>query len=898
MHRKKISAPPYVFCAMLESSELFDFRFIFYVSGKIEIIMKQKRKKIILSLLLILIAVLAIYNKKNFLEEREYYNINMFEESYDLLSSENVNADGDIEVRQEFIARQKELNKVCIRFKIDSLVSLKGRLAVSIVDEEEQVIASTSVALSHLTQTETSGWTQFTLTTDQLEKGNTYTLVLKTRDASGEGQCSLYLSRNRLFLFKDLTLGGEADSRRIEATFKYNTYCEADLIKMLLLIIVTLLLLFFSETGRGKKAFKKLFSRHSAKKKNCLKASGTKDYNRLAARILFFLSPLAAYYMMQSFSGYDIPNFTEQVFTSPVGIINLLLYGGLLMICYMFTNRTKYAVTILMVVTYVAGLINYYVWEFRGCPIMATDLASIKTAANVADGYDYSMGLGATWATVLLACYLALTLALRSYKGMALKRRICVCIASVMFVLGTWGIFFHTDLMKRLDITVSVWMPERNYAANGSTLSFLLSWTYYVVEKPAGYSADRAVELAEGYESDTAILDNNGGDCDNSGNDGSDASSVDTSSPNIICIMNESFSDLGVDADLETNEDYMPFIHNLEENTVKGSLYVSVLGGNTANTEFEFLTGNSLAFFPTRSVPYNSYVKTQTGSLTWTLKSLGYSGLHAIHPYYSDGWNREVVYPLLGFSDFLDRDDFSNPTRVREFISDEADFNKLIEKYEEAKATSDAPFYEFSVTMQNHGGYSGIHGLVDEEIQVTNMEVDDQVTQYLNLIKESDTAFENLIHYFEKVDEPTIVVMFGDHQPGFTDSVYDSLLGAKTSSLGIEDTAKMYQTTYVIWANYDIEEAQLDMSANYLSSYLLKLAGQPLTGYNKYLLDMMEEIPVVSAICYIGDDGVIHAIDEESKYSDKLKEYQTIQYNNMFDTDNRIPDFFYLKDPS
>ena len=234
---------------------------------------------------------------------------------------------------------------------------------------------------------------------------------------------------------------------------------------------------------------------------------------------------------------------------------------------------------------------------------------------------------------------------------------------------------------------------------------------------------------------------------------------------------------------------------------------------------------------------------------------------------------------------------------MREFISDETDFNRLISEYEEQRKTNSDPFYEFTVTMQNHGGYAGTHGLVNEKLQVTTpANVNDQVTQYLNLIRLSDEAFENLTKYFEKIDEPTVIVMFGDHQPGFTDSVYDELMGQSTTTLDIEDTSKMYQVPYVIWANYDIEEENLDMSANYLSSYLLNLTGSKMTGYNKYLLNLMKKVPVLSAICYIGDDGVVHASGEESEYSDLIKDYQIVQYNNMFDTDNRIPDFFFLKE--
>lgn len=662
------------------------------------------------------------------------------------------------------------------------------------------------------------------------------------------------------------------------ATFKYNTYCLGDMVAMILLLGLA---------GIFVLNWYNLSFRHKMRSlsENIPPLPGRLSHKRLSpgsltcllSRGLFILTPLVSYFIMQRFSSYNLEDFIDQL-TYLQGPINLFLYTLVLLIFYLISNCTKYASVLTVLTTYLLGLANYFVWNFRGSPIVAADFASIGTAKNVANQYSYSLGFDAVWATVLAVTYICLLMTVGTYRGLKIKKRILLLATTALLTSGTYAVFFHTSLMKDLDITVSVWMPERDYAQNGSALSYLLTWTYYVVEKPSGYSVEAVEELTKDYQSDK-------------GSDDSEATK-----PNIIAIMNESFSDLAVDADIETTEDYMPFIHNLTENTVKGHLYVSVLGGNTANTEFEFLTGNSISFFPARSIPYNSYLKTRTGSLTWTLRDQGYSGNIAIHPYYSDGWNRPTVYPLLGFTDFISQDDFSNNTYVREFISDETDFNRLISEYEKQRQENKDPFYEFTVTMQNHGGYLGTHGLVDESIQVTKPEnANDQITQYLNLIKLSDTALENLINYFSKVKEPTLIVMFGDHQPGFTDSVYDELMGQSTTSLNTEDTAKMYQVPYVIWANYDIEEETLDMSANYLSSYLLKLSGNKMTGYNKYLLDLMKKVPIISAICYQGDDGVLHANGEESQYTELIRQYQMIQYNNIFDTDNRVDNFFFLK---
>lgn len=165
----------------------------------------------------------------------------------------------------------------------------------------------------------------------------------------------------------------------------------------------------------------------------------------------------------------------------------------------------------------------------------------------------------------------------------------------------------------------------------------------------------------------------------------------------------------------------------------------------------------------------------------------------------------------------------------------------------------------------------------------------------MNLAKISDDAFKELVEYFKEIDDPTIIVMFGDHQPPLPNTFYSNQFGKDVEELSTEEKADWYSTPYVIWANYDIEEKELDMSANYLSSYVMKIAGNKLTGYNKFLLELQNEFPVISAVCYKDKDGNIYSIDEKAEDNDLLTSYQMLQYNQMFDTDNRVDSFFFLK---
>lgn len=99
-------------------------------------------------------------------------------------------------------------------------------------------------------------------------------------------------------------------------------------------------------------------------------------------------------------------------------------------------------------------------------------------------------------------------------------------------------------------------------------------------------------------------------------------------------------------------------------------------------------------------------------------------------------------------------------------------------------------------------------------------------------------AFEYLLGYFSQVEEPTLILLFGDHQPQVATNFYTDVLGTAP------DTAlaqKKQMVPFVLWANYDIPEAQgVELSLNYLSALLMDTANLPMTGYQKYLARLWE----------------------------------------------------------
>lgn len=563
-------------------------------------------------------------------------------------------------------------------------------------------------------------------------------------------------------------------------------------------------------------------------------------------------------------------------------ILNVALYMVVFFFFYVVTASIRKSVIAMTVFTVLFAMANIYLLRFRQIPLIATDFLVVRTALNVAGDFSYTPN----GYIIVLICVLIAVIVLsgKLVENKELRRKIPFRIIIACIYLVFAGFMYHltmqTDYLNNKHIKFNTFRPVKSYATNGGLLTFTKSIKLCMIDKPEEYSKKTVDEIARDYPSDSV------------------KNVEDNTQPNVIVIMDEAFADLQSVGNFETNEEVMPFYNNMKENTVKGFTYVSVFGGQTANTEYEFLTGDSKAFLPEGSTPYQLYIKEYMPSLTGNLALDGYQGLLALHPFYATGYNRKSVYEKFGFNEFITMDQFHNPDFVRGFISDEADFDRVISEYEKCKAESDAPFYMFNVTMQNHSSYDKDFANLPKTIKITtegksNVEAE----RYLNLIHLSDKAIEKLINYFENCGEPTVVVLFGDHEPGLSDSFYSKIIGKDLNKMTNQESMELYKTPFFIWANFDIEEEYIDkISINYLQSLMLDKVGLEKTGYNKFLLDMYKEIPVITGNGYFGKDGNYYSLkDTNSPYYDYVKKYNMIEYNHLFDAKNRNSFFEYTK---
>lgn len=625
-------------------------------------------------------------------------------------------------------------------------------------------------------------------------------------------------------------------------------------------------------------------------------------FNKIWHMVFMLLMPFVTITMTECLNDVFIYDMTYLGFFG-----NYMLVVILYFLFFALTGSFRVAYLTVNPVLFGLAVAHSYIMDFRGTPFLPMDFLSIKTAAGVANTYNYTPTY-----KVLTASLIFIFIIIIGIKTKTPKYNLPVKIISRAFT-GTFAavlliLFYFTSFFADMGVKPDFWNQTRGYHNYGFAFNFFCNTKYMYMSEPNNYNPSEIKDYVN------SVVDTS--------SDNADSNVEDYDKPNIICIMNESLSDLGVLGNLTTNEDYMPFIRSLTENTVKGNLYVPVIGAGTSNTEFEFLTGHTTAFLPSGSNAYMLYIKNPLASLVSTLEAQNYSS-YALHPYYAAGWNRTDVYKYFGFNSFTSLEDImdislmkeyqdkgSDPNYLqslveqyypgrnmllRQYISDSYNYQLIIEDYENRDKSQ--PYFAFNVTMQNHGGYTTSCVNFDESIYATSVSKKyTKANKYLSLVKASDDAFKELVEYFQNVDEPTIICMFGDHQPSVETNFIAEVMGVGSlSGLSPQQEQARHITPFVIWANYDIEERQIDkLSSNYLSSLVLEVAGVRLTEYNKYLLKLSETLPVIDTVGYIDNEDNYYKWSDVSPYSALLDEYEKIQYNNIFDQKNIDSDIYYI----
>ena len=569
--------------------------------------------------------------------------------------------------------------------------------------------------------------------------------------------------------------------------------------------------------------------------------------------------------------------------------MNVIILAGLSSLLWMVTGNVKISITIVTVICYFVAIADHLVVQARSFEIQFSDFSALGTAARVAGGYSFTLSTVTKLAIVLGIVFLTFVIRCRFPSHERSWKRTAFCLGSLIATYLCAVVIYTQFCASFIGYQDKYWM-YRGSERNGFLVNIIYSASATRVTEPEDYDAAVLEEELDIYlEAE---------------DDGKGSLVESEKKPNVIVIMNETFSDVQniaayMGKEMKTDVPVTPFLDSLsdkEPNIIKGHAIASVYGGNTANSELEFLTGQSIQFIPRNTVAYNLFMtELNSFSVVNNFNNAGYRTV-GMHPEQPVNWQRDKIYTYFDFDEIYFMDDFTEGLGedgwYRDHVSDQAVYDKIIDLYEN-KEDGD-PLFTFAVTMQNHGGYTTAG--FDYTVNIEGYENYTGIREYLSCIKNSDEALKNLIGYFEAADEETIIVFFGDHQPSLS-NIASKFYGLDDYST-VEDQQAKYAVPYLIWANYDIDcdRATSVTSINYLSSWLLDIVDSDLTDFQRFVKKVNTEVPMLNSMGWYDNGGVFHdSTYSAPELSESLKLYSRLQYNAMYDNKGRLPDLFGIK---
>lgn len=570
-------------------------------------------------------------------------------------------------------------------------------------------------------------------------------------------------------------------------------------------------------------------------------------------------------------------------------VLELLIVGLVLRLIYHLFLRSGAALAVGVISFTSIGMIQGFVLSFKGAVLSVGDLYAAGTAAAVSGGYNFRLE------APMLSSFIAAALGLfccslladqhfqtqpkpkLSHQILRSEGRAAITAALLGFML------LVPNYQTQLAIKVDYWWEWQliDHKLYCFVPSFVAEAQDLPIKVPHGYSrglaSDAEKSLVARYKKAA----------------GKDPGmkklhkQFREEKPTIIVVMNETFTDLSLFGDFGGYTGPEFFKQGINDTLSRGKLAVSVNGGGTCNTEFEFLTGQSMAFVGRNKYPYTLYNFGHVPTLPRQLAAQGYR-CYAMHPNLATNWDRDRTYKDMGFERFYDINDFEGAKLYHNAVSDEACYDKIFDLLN----STDQPQFIFTVTMQNHSGYDQ-GGIPDTDMapyaNLGNAQLDDQtnglIREYLACIGESDRALKEFVGKLRQIDKPVLLVFFGDHQPYFSNVINDAQYQNEDT---VTHEERLYQSDYLIWTNYklaaDIQGRYQNVaSASDLAAQSLECIGAPLTRAQQARLGARSDISELNLFGFRDRGGRWRSLDDDTgdKATMTLQELRYLAYRDF-----------------
>lgn len=547
-----------------------------------------------------------------------------------------------------------------------------------------------------------------------------------------------------------------------------------------------------------------------------------------------------------------------------------IFYAGVLflffiiLLCYSLIGNIYITLAVNLLFFIILGIANYNKMTYRVEPLFPSDFKQILQLKDIIPMISGSLSI--TQIVLILAlfivgCYIIFYLP-KIMLPKSFRAIVAIGTAVMVFSFLFYPKTFIQEFLKYSKVTAIKWEQQENYQKNGFVFAFLSNMQGSGFPKPEGYSKEKIIEIAKRYQQTDSDMN--------------DVSKQER--PNIIYLMNEAFWDPTLLPNATFSEDPMKNVRELMEVHTSGKSLSPAFGGATANAEFEALTGFSSYILPSGSIPYQDIIdkKSFIPSIVSNLESEGYRSL-AMHPYKRYFYKRNKVYETLSFEKFLDMDTMANKEKSGPIISDESVSNEITDNIKNQKK----PMFIHAVTMQNHLPYNpGRYESNSIDVSGLSTKANEELEVYTEGIKQADAALKLLIDEIEKLEEPTMIVFWGDHLPalGIDRSVYKE--GGFVSDENPDLQEKRYsETPLLIYSNFPVENKKLEtISPSYLGPIVYDLIGLEKPPFYNLLDQLKAELPGLKKSVVLDSDQ--HIVKQLSKKQNQLLEdYKYIQYD-------------------
>ncbi len=550
---------------------------------------------------------------------------------------------------------------------------------------------------------------------------------------------------------------------------------------------------------------------------NEIREKNSEKYKMTNLFLMFFF-PVFIVSMAEINQSKTVSKFILFLVEKPTVMLFDVLLAGIIFCGLLFIFKKGWiAVTVQSVVYFTLSIVELFKYNTNGNHLILSEMKLFRSVKSLTSFAYIKITPVLVIYTLIVMAYIAAVFVFNPKLKMKMAKRIvpaAACVVSCTVFFAVPSVADPVYSLFEVDSTAAnnVFRLNQKFE-NNSFLAFIVQTFSETISnkivKPESYSADTIDDLLD-VEVEKETDD-------------------DFIKPNVIVVMSEAFADFRKFDELNLDTDAYDSYDEVAEEGFKGTAIVPTFASFTVRTEFELLFGLPVKSLNDPNMPQRMLLDREQPTIVQCYDDLGYSTAY-VHPFLSSFYSRSRVYSNFGFDTMIFDDSFTVPVEYEgTYISDETVFNQIEKLIKE----TDKPLYVHTTTMQNHQPYSD------------GDNTDEELANYLSKIKITSDAFRKFTEHLAEIDEPTVVLMVGDHFPSFKaeNSAYDKI------NINADNCSSVYEQSYIVWSNYITDYSSMPdekISTFYLPYVMYNLIDAPKDTFIQAMTDKMQTLPIYS----------------------------------------------------